>query len=214
MISFSDPLTAQQLRIPVQKLTKLACCVFDFPSAEPGLYFEMYLSCRNRLHYWYIASRVGIGAGGVECCVVYGLNIWRRVTCFSTFPAWIFHVRGSCGLLQSRFQDFVFLLLQRGERSRGAEGPSSLTEPSSSPKRCWFQSGRGGARRVLSPPPLGVFPRFFWSRAPFSCLAPGGITCDSSLHTYRKAAACTWHTSSISALCTYICGFSMWLEMH
>lgn len=32
-------------------------------------------------------------------------------------------------------------------RREGPRGPSSLTEPSSSPKRCWFQSGRGGARR-------------------------------------------------------------------
>lgn len=66
MISFNDPPTVQQLWIPVQKRTKLACGVFDFPSAEPGLCFEIYLSCRNKLHYWYTASRVGIGAGGLS----------------------------------------------------------------------------------------------------------------------------------------------------
>lgn len=137
---------------------------------------------------------------GVECCVVYSLNIWRRVTCFSTFPAWIFHVRGSCGLMQSRFQDFVFLLLQRGERGRGGrarwrsrarvrsaagfnqgEAARGVGDP---PTYKWAHANTC-ARRVLYPPPLGVFPRsallcVFYCSCGFS---PSAVWLQAGLHT-------------------------------
>ncbi len=68
-----DPLKVHPLWIPVQKLAKLVCGVFNFPPTKPGLHFEMYPSRRNRIHYWYATSETGIGAGGLGGWVLRGI---------------------------------------------------------------------------------------------------------------------------------------------